>query len=62
MVGPSNIWGEAGGARTDLGLGRVMSDEAREEGGVLKQSHLYIQGNELPLQDFKQERDLSNLL
>lgn len=32
MVRPSNIREEAGGGRTDLGLGRVMSDEAREEG------------------------------
>lgn len=32
------------------------------KGSLKKKSHLYIQGNEQPLQDFKQERDLSNLL
>lgn len=41
MAGPSNIWEGAGGARADLGVGRVMPDEAGEEGGVLK-NHIFM--------------------
>lgn len=47
-------------AEAELGFVRVISDEAAEEGGVLK-SHLYVKGKVEPHRVLSRRVTLSNL-